>query len=187
MIDLVDSKLLDILPVNLRSDPDIIAASKAIDIEFVQTVTAVKNVYTVADIENAGSEIVDHIAIESHVDFYDFNLPIEKRRELAKNALIYHFSKGTPFAVEELINTIFGDGMVQEWWEYGGEPFHFKVLTNNGSASAADVGMFNRAVESVQNKRSRLDGIEITLTDELNLYFAGIVHTGEFLEIRQVV
>jgi hypothetical protein len=76
---------------------------------------------------------------------------------------------------------------VEEWFEYGGQPYHFKVLTTNTSATTTDVQRFTRAVESVKNARSVLEAVEITATDELNLYFGNAVHIADYQEIRQVV
>ncbi len=42
-----------------------------------------------------------------------------------------HTFRGTPYAVEQVIQTYFGDGEVSEWFEYGGQPGMFKVVTTN--------------------------------------------------------
>lgn len=187
MINLNDSKLLDILPPNLTSDPDIIAASKAVDKEFSNLINSIKNVYTIADIRNANSEIVDHIAIESHADFYDFNLDLEIRRKLAEKAIELHMYKGTPFAVEELISTLFDEGEVEEWFEYGGNPYRFRIVTNNSTITNERALEFIRALDSVKNKRSHLDSVILMQKEQMNLYFAGIVHTGDYIKVRQVI
>ena len=130
---------------------------------------------------------LDELAWQMHVDFYDATAEIEIKRQLVKNALIIHKTKGTPFAVEKLIQTIFGDGYVQEWFEYGGEPYMFKVITNNPSVTGEDASKFIKILDSVKNIRSHLEEIMIALSGEMNLYIACVVHTGDNLEIRQVV
>lgn len=187
MTNLDDSKLLDILPPNLRSDPDIIAACSAVDKEFSPIVNSIKNVLIVADIENASSEVVDHIAIESHADFYDPNLDIEIRRELAKKAIELHMQKGTPSAVEELIKTLFDEGEVVEWYEYGGNPYTYRIVTNNTSVTNERAAEFIRALETVKNKRSWLDSIILTQKEIMNIYFAGVVHAGDYTTVKQVI
>jgi phage tail P2-like protein len=187
MINLANSKLLDILPPNLRNDPDIIAASKAVDKEFSKVVNSIKNVFTIADIKNASSDIVDHIAIESHADFYDSNLDIDIRRALAEKAIELHMNKGTPSAVENLITTLFDEGEVVEWYEYDGEPYTFRVITNNTAVTNELAAEFIRALDSVKNKRSWLDSVILMQKENMNLYFAGIVHTGDYITVKQVM
>lgn len=95
--------------------------------------------------------------------------------------------KGTPSAVEELISTLFDEGRVEEWFEYGGEPYTFRVVTNNSSVTQDRAMEFIKALNSVKNARSWLDRVIITQMEDMQLYFAGIVHTGDNLTIRQVV
>jgi hypothetical protein len=45
-----------------------------------------------------------------------------------------------------------------EWFDYGGEPYHFKIVTSD--TSAKDNPAFMRALNSVKNARSHFDGIE---------------------------
>ena len=187
MINLANGKLLDILPPNLRNDPDIIAASKVVDKEFSSVVNSIKNVFTIADIKNASSDILDHIAIESHADFYDLNLDIETRRVLAEKAIELHMNKGTPAAVEKLIATLFDEGEVLEWYDYGGQPYMFRVITNNPLVTTDRATEFIRALDSVKNKRSWLEKVILMQKENMNLYFAGIVHTGDYITVKQVL
>ncbi len=182
--DIYNVALIELLPPNLRSNVDIIAASQAIDNEFKSLALHIKNCYIYGDIDNVNETILDLLAWEFHTDFYDTSLPEETKREIIKNSLLWHRTKGTPSTIEELITTIFGDGKVQEWFEYGGQPYHFKVITNNSSATTDQVKEFTRAVESVKNLRSKLEVVEVTATDEMNIYFGNAVHVYEITEIR---
>jgi len=187
MIDIYNVKLLDIIPPNLKHDPDIIAASKAIDNEFSMVVTKAKECIILPRIDELDSDIIDILAWEMHIDFYDPTLPLDTRRQLVKNSLRWHQMKGTPSAVEELISTLFDEGRVEEWFEYGGEPYTFRVVTNNSSVTQDRAMEFIKALNSVKNARSWLDRVIITQMEDMQLYFAGIVHTGDNLTIRQVV
>lgn len=187
MINLANSKLIDILPPNLRNDPDIIAASKAVDKEFSSVINSIKNVFTIANIKNASSVIVDHIAVESHADFYDLNLDIEIRRSLAEKAIELHMNKGTPAAVENLITTLFDEGEVVEWFEYDGVPYTFRVITNNALVTTELATEFIRALDSVKNKRSWLEKVILMQKENMNLFFAGIIHTGDYIKVKQVL
>jgi P2-related tail formation protein len=183
MSNIYDVKLLDLLPPNLRGDTDIIAASKAIDPEFYALANSIKNVLTFGDIDNASSEVVDNLARELKTPFYDTNLDLSMRRELVKNALIYNMTKGTPYTVESVITNAFSKSVLQEWFEYGGNPYCFRVVFvpfNTHSAikafqhqelkqythqeiqdkdqQAELIAKLTKAINTVQNTRSHFEG-----------------------------
>lgn len=188
MIDIYNIKLLDLLPPNLKKDPDIIAAARSIDEEFAAIVDEAKNciiIPRIAEIED--SELIDLLAWQFHVDFYDPALTLEIRKQLVENSFAWHKYKGTPAAVEELISTLFDEGQILEWFEYGGDPFYFQVITNNTSVTQERALEFTKALESVKNKRSWLDKVIISQKEGLTLYFGSFVHVGDRHYIRQVV
>ncbi|MBY0088401.1 phage tail protein I [Brevibacillus brevis] len=186
MIDIFSGSLLDILPESLKRDPDSVFIAEAIAPEFQETSKAIKLTEIMSRIDEHPEEVIDLLAWQFHVDFYDPELPLETRRELVKNSLTWHRRKGTPAAVEELISTVFGDGRVEEWFEYGGQPGYFKVITNNRDVTTEQALMFTRALNSVKNTRSWLEKIEISQVEEHNLYFAGIIHMGDKITVKQV-
>jgi phage tail P2-like protein len=160
--------LLELLPPNLRGDPDIIAASAAVDKSFCAMLSMIKNVYTIADIDHASSDVVDALAVEMRCDFYDQTLPLESRRKLVKNAYLYKYLKGTPFAVQGIVSDAFSNAEVREWFEYNGQPYHFRIITeDNLDDKAASV---IEAVNSVKNVRSYFDGISTLLTESFTQY-----------------
>jgi len=186
MIDIYNISLLDILPYSLQQDQDIVAMAKALTPEFQQLSRETKLCIILDNINNLSSDLVDHLAWELHVDFYDPSLPLEVRRLLVKNSIPWHRRKGTPAAVEELISTVFGEGHVEEWYEYGGDPYYFKVITNNRSVTTEQAILFTRALDSVKNTRSWLEKVEISQVEDHNLYFGVALHMGETLTLRQV-
>lgn len=186
MIELQSSSLLDLLPENLRSDSTLSAAAKAIDQELQRITSSIHKLSYFDRFDTLTDEEVNELAWQFHVDFYDPTLPIEQRRELIKKSFAWHKRKGTASAVEELVTTIFGDGKVEEWYEYGGDPFYFRVITNNPTATNEQAEKFLEALNSVKNIRSRLDAIQVSIADSMNLYFGGVVHIGDFITLRQV-
>lgn len=186
MINLFESTLNDLLPPSLKDDLDILTASKVIDKEFQALTSYIKKVLTFADIDHADEGVVDLLAVELNTDFYNNTLPLEVKRKLVKNALIYKYTKGTAYALELLIKELFGDGEVVEWFEYGGKPYYFKVLTTNTSVTNDELQKFIKAVNAIKNTRSYLEKIEITTIDEMKLYFGNVLHIADYITIRQV-
>ncbi|MFW5433694.1 phage tail protein I [Paenibacillus apiarius] len=187
MINIQQISLLDILPSNLKADPNIAAAAQAIDIE-VRTVTEDIRKLSIYDRYNEWSEVeTDELAWQFHVDFYDTSLPIEQRRELVRNSIVWHKRKGTPSAIEELITTLFGDGQVEEWWEYGGKPYRFQVKTSNPEVTQERAQEFYRAVESVKRLSAKLEKVILGQAEDMPLYFAGVLHMGEKMTVEMVI
>lgn len=186
MINIYETSVLDLLPPNLRNDPDMIAASRAVDNEFLLIVNEVKKCILLPNLDILPSDVLDLLAWQMHVDFYDSALPIAVRRELIRNSIRWHKRKGTPSAVEELISTIFDSGQINEWFNYGGAPYTFQVITTNESVTTDRAEQFIRALNSVKNERSWLDKVIIQIGEMLDINFAGIVHTGDFITIEVI-
>lgn len=179
---------MQLLPPSVRKDPDIVAAAKLNDEAFYLIVNEVNNCIVVPNIYNiTDHKLLDLLAWDRHVDFYDTSLPIRQKQEIIDNSFRQHMKKGTPAAVEKLINTIFGDGEIQEWFNYGGDPYYFQVMTNNETATNEKAEEFLRAVNSTKNLRSHLEKVVITKLEDFKMYYAGVLHMGEYLTIRQVV
>lgn len=178
--------LLDLLPNSLKHDPDIIAASRAIDTGFLLLADEVNNLILLPRVNELSEDLLDHLAYYLHVDFYDRSLEIETKRKLVNDSVYLHQIKGTPKAVEHLIETLFNEGQVQEWFEYGGDPYTFRVITSNPAVSNERASEFIRALDSVKNMRSHLESVILEQTENVNLYFGGNVHVGSYETYRQV-
>ena len=111
-------------------------------------------------IDELAENVVDNLAVQLHVDFYDYTLPVAKKRALVKQSIAWHQIKGTKAAVEQVIQTVFNQGHVQEWFEYDGSPYHFRVdVIESDDIDAATIGQVVKAINSTKNVRSWLDGI----------------------------
>ncbi|WP_020621173.1 phage tail protein I [Paenibacillus daejeonensis] len=187
MINVEQIRLIDLIPPNLRSDPNVRAAAEALDSELEQITALTPRLTLLANIDQLDESLIDELAWQLHVDFYDPELPLEQKQDLVRFSLRWHKRKGTPSAVNELISTIFGSGTVVEWYEYGGEPGYFRVRTSDPSANADRAAQFLAAINSVKNERSWLEAIEITTEGFMNLRFGIAAHIGKHLTARQVV
>lgn len=181
--------LLGLLPENLRNDPDIIAASIGVDKEFWALVDSINNYLTITcltiddideiykiDGEFPGfldkfSNYLDNLAGEMNVDFYDQNFDLENRLALVKNGYNYKYRKGTADAVKQIVTDAFKKTTVQEWFDYDGEPYHFKISTETNLPDESKIINVVRAVNSVKNARSTLDCVEALKSSSLNTYY----------------
>lgn len=124
-------------------------------------------------IDELSSDLVDALALSLHVDYYDASLPLDTRRALVKNSTRWHMRKGTKGVVAEMVETVWGGCVVEEWFEYSGKPFHFRVI--NVTASHVDqdtISMVLRAITLTKNVRSWLDEIWFLRKLDVPTYYA---------------
>lgn len=160
MGNLKDNCIANLLPPSLKGDPFIVALAEASEIEVKSAYREAEQLVNFFDVDQLPEYLLDYLAYQKHVDFYDTALPIEQKRELIKKADYFHRLKGTPAAVEGLISILFGQGRILEWFEYDGEPYHFKIRTNNYTVMGNQTEKFIKSLESVKNLRSKLDAVE---------------------------
>lgn len=170
MIKLEDLKLSDIMPPNLLRDTFVKAMCDALDVQLNKLVENNKKLSIYANIDNLPEEIINYLAWQLHVDFYDENWNIKQKRDAVKNSIKWHRYKGTVGVVEDYISTLFGGAKVFEWWEYGGEPYHFKIdLITTGITSEKDLEKIARAIYNIKNTRSWIDYLGFLKEHKINM------------------
>ena len=184
-----ETSLLELLPDNLRRDPDIIAASKAADKSFTELVAAIKrDCLTFSGVANVREEVLNELAAEMQVDFYDPTLPITARRKMVENAYLYKYLKGTPFVVKRLVEDAFGaEGVtVEEWFEYGDEAGYFRLVTYSPLPDINDFDNLFAAIDLVKRKAAWVRQTLFAERDsDLPIHFGGAVHMGKYQLICQ--
>lgn len=180
--------LLDIVPENLLEDKHIRKITEVID-------AALKDIYPetaypalISRIDELDSDTIDSLAWQWHVDFYDEDLSLEVRRALVKNSIRWHMKKGTKAAVEEMVQTVFESGRVTEWFEYGGEPYHFKIdLLSAPRIVQEDLEKVVRVINSLKNTRSWLDSLGFIRESEGKQYYGIAPHLHKRYGVAQVL
>lgn len=169
MINFYDGEIKDILSRNLMKDPAAQAFSYALreGTRLLNRYTQLCYVY--CSIETAPNDVVDLLAKELRTQYYNDAMDIDVKRGLVRNTLIWYMTAGTPAAVEELVSIVFGDGEVREWFEYGGQPYLFKIKTN-AILTEEMSAFFFKMIWRVKNTRSHLEAIEVSRTIDQNIY-----------------
>lgn len=98
---------------------------------------------------------LDEIAWETQC-FYDYNADIEKKRIWIKDSFNLYRKHGTKNAMLFYIYGYFDDVKIMENWEYGGEPYHFQIITE-GEWSAKTSEWLSTSIEQSKNARSVVD------------------------------
>ena len=182
--DIYSVSLLDLLPESLKKDPFVCVLAEAISLEMREISSESRKVLLYVFIDELPENVIDLLAWQDHVDFYDPSLPLEKKRELVKQSFPTHMRKGTPWAVDQVVSAAFDDSKVEEWFEYGGEPYHFRVTTTDRMTDDKKYSDIFRAIHAVKNLRSKLESITIRRDNQMGVYVGGVVTNLKVITIK---
>ena len=159
--------LLDILPGSISGDFNVQALARALDPELQAVAKDISNVLIYSRIDSLPESVIDLLAWQWHVDFYDPSLPLEVKRNLVRASIPWHHIKGTPAAVERMVTTVFGHSSITEWFEHEPkrQPYTFRLSVDlddrTPDMTAASLANLRRVVECAKNTRSFLELIEL--------------------------
>lgn len=172
MIDFKESNITDITPEHFKHNPKVQALGYALSNANKKLIAYCENVGVYAVIDNLPEDILDALALDTNTPYYDVSLDIESKRRLIKGTFLWYAHAGTPSAVTELVAAVFGEGEVQEWFEYGGEPHYFKIITN--ARLTPDINdEFSKILKNVKSVSAHIEAIEITRKLNQSVYAAG--------------
>ena len=83
-------------------------------------------IYT--QIDNLPEDLLDILAYDFKVDWYGYDYGIEAKRALIKDSFQVHKKLGTRGAVEKALSDIYPGSEIEEWFDYGGLPFFFRIV-----------------------------------------------------------
>lgn len=169
MISYYDGQLTDIMPASITKNPEVKALSYALQQACQLLYRYSQKLYIYSNLDEQSEEVLDLLAAELRTQYYQTTLDLATKRQLVKNTLIWYMSAGTPQAVEELVVSIFKSGQVKEWFEYGGTPYCFRIITD--TILIKDIMFyFFKVINKVKNTRSHLDLLVFERKSENEIY-----------------
>lgn len=155
-----DADFLTTFPPALRQDESMLALGRLIAEELHITAEETKKNIIYANIEELSETWLDVLAYDLHVDWYDYDYPIEAKRAIIRDSVRVHQKLGTKAAVEMALGGIHPQSEIEEWFDYDGEPFRFRiVLDTTQSRVAADYDEIVRTVDIYKRLTAHLDGL----------------------------
>lgn len=189
-MELKSINLLKLQTVAMQRDPTTKAFSDALGKAFRDAAKSSEGISLWTNLQSLPDAVLDAIAWGYKMPYYRTDAAREVKVNLIRSAQKVLPYLGTPFAVEQVVQDYFGDGKVEEWFEYepseNGQPYHFRVKTGNATVTGGQATLFALAVEGVKNLRSILDGVLITTETNFTQYAGMTVIVGEDITIRQV-
>ncbi|WP_241747192.1 phage tail protein I [Lysinibacillus sphaericus] len=175
------SLIKKLLPYSLQKDPFTIALAEAFEIQMNQLYDEFRDISNLYLLMHAPSLLVDFLAYEKHVDFYQ-GLTLEEKKNVVRNALHVHRKKGTKSALLRVFELLNLEGKIDEWFEYGGDPYYFKarIDVSDRGVDDATIKLLERLIKTYKNNRSWLEVLDIILTSRQNKVHVGTATlTGE--------
>lgn len=122
-------------------------------------------------IESVDEKYLDYMAADCRALFYNSSLAPDVKRKLIANSQYWYMKLGTSAAMEEMINIVFqnSDTSVEEWFSYGGNPFHFRVAVGK-TVSKESIEEFLYYLSKVKNARSIFDYLSFRKNEKAFLH-----------------
>lgn len=174
MYTLDDYKIRDNLPSSIDRQ-NIRDLAEVLDVKLQEINAMSELILLYPRIDELPENLIDALAEQFHVDFYDAEMSLQQKRTVVKNSIAWHRRKGTPSVVEEMVQTVFESAHVEEWFEYGGEPYHFRVTLI--TAPLTDKAVLERLVDAInktKNVRSWLEYVQFSRPMGQAMYISGV-------------
>lgn len=123
-----DTDFSKFLPNVLKKDESMMAIAKVVTEKLLEISNSIDKVLIYANIDKLPDEILDMLAYDMHVDWYDETYPVEAKREVIKSSVTVHKKMGTKYAVEKALRAVHPASCIEEWFEYGGKPYCFRII-----------------------------------------------------------
>lgn len=157
---MIDFSIHQLFPDFILADKNGYAMAKAIERALqIMCSTIQTGIENVKDIDKMPEWRLDEMAWELGC-LYDNNANIETKRRWIKDATPLYSAIGTPQAIYNFLEGFFDQVELEEYWQYGGEPFHFRVSVS-GEWNVENESWMRRAVAASKNVRSVLDDMAL--------------------------
>lgn len=136
---LTAERMMDSFPLALQKDPKMVALAHSIANVLEQRLDEINLGQIYTRIDQLPEDLLDILAKDFAVDWYDHDYDLAAKRRTIKSAPYIHRHRGTAGAVLRGIRAIYPGSRLEEWWQYGGEPYHFRVMLDMSGSDASYV------------------------------------------------
>lgn len=173
------------LPPVLKNDKNMLAIAEIVAEQLQKNAKLSKLEIIYTRIDELSEDVLDILAYDFHVDWYDYSFTIEQKRRILKNSVKVHKRLGTKYAVETALGDIFPGTKIKEWFEYNGNPYTFCVfidVSESGLTEKKQKSVLER-IKFYKNLRSHLDSIKYTLEKRAELNVCAYSVIGSSVEV----
>lgn len=186
---LTAENILKISPDILKMDEGVAGFLQAVAEMFEGLTAEISLISMYAAADTLPERLLDILAADFKIDWWDPELSVEEKRRVFKDNWKVHRTIGTAGAVEQAISAIYPDTTVEEWFDYEGEPYHFRLRINvtNETINSDRMQRVLKRLKYYKNLRSWNDGIYYFVDPEkeyLAVIRAMVAYTGQRQEMR---
>ncbi|GHV18206.1 hypothetical protein FACS18949_13500 [Clostridia bacterium] len=135
------------LPPPLRKDTKMLAFAQVMANRFRENAELAKLANIYARIDELPEKLLDILAYDLHVDWYDYSYPVEAKRQVIKDSIKVHKRLGTVYALKTALGSLYPQSDIEEWFDYGGQPGHFRVTLD--VTNALVTASYSRIIRTV--------------------------------------
>lgn len=158
---LTEQNILQAFPAALAGDASASALAEITARLLARRPEEIDQLRIYPDIGRLDEQALDILAYDFKVDWWDPEYSLEEKRRIFKESWYVHKHLGTRAAVETALRAIYPKAEVQEWFQYGGKPYFFRLsidLTGELSDAARPWRVMER-VNFYKSLRSHVDEI----------------------------
>lgn len=164
---LTDLEFSRLLPSWMRGDLADAALSAGTDLAVRGVAPQLDRLTVWGVLDDLPDEYLDELAWALDVDWYDSGAPHATKADLVRRSDLVHARLGTVDALSSVVASYFGVGRVREWFDYAGDPHHFKVFVTDPSVTEDEnLVRFLDMLGKTKRLSSKFDGVQVGLTGE---------------------
>ena len=158
-----DKDIFGLLPPVLKKDEGFAALGKVIAQQLAVNCGLSGKALIYPAVEKLDEPVLDALAYDLNVPWYDYEGDLESKRKTILECMQIHQYKGTKYAVRTALEGVYDNVRVREWFEYGGEPYHFKVTVYDSGGDAEKRERVLAKIKYYKNLRSVLESTEFII------------------------
>ncbi|MGD9567512.1 MAG: phage tail protein I [Sedimentibacter sp.] len=120
--------LLRTFPAVLKEDKNIVALATIVADLLSKRINEIDKIRIYPQIENLPESLLDVLAHDFKVDWYGYDYNLNVKRAQIKDSFSVYRTLGTRGAIERALSDLYPGTEIEEWFEYDGDPFYFRVL-----------------------------------------------------------
>ena len=159
--------LYQTMPGNLK-DPQTKAFMYACDRQIKKLLECAEKIKVWCALETVDEKFLDYMAAEYRTPFYKSSLNAYSKRELIINTQHWYMKLGTAKAINEMLLVVFSGSVttVEEWFNYGGKPWHFRVKVGVGELPIefGELALFRKMLNEIKRGAAYLDYLEANVS-----------------------
>ena len=164
--------LMRTLPAALYCDDNMRALAEPVASELESLFRQSEKTIIYGRIDDLDESVLDALARDFKVDWWRPDANIEEKRETIKANWYVHRHLGTKSAVETAVKSFLGDASVEEWFDYGGLPYHFRIMGAANASLNEHFDEFLSILGIVQRGSAVLDSIISRIQSSMNIRVA---------------